>query len=668
MGITFLYPNFLWALLLVAIPIIIHLFNFRKYKTVYFPNVSLLKEVQQESKKTKSVRNWLVLLLRIFVVIALVLTFAYPIKKSKDKEGQQIVSFYLDNSFSMDAVGLDGNKFLLAKSFADQIIKKFESNTKFQIITNDFLAKHQFFYSRDRALDLISEIPISNKTKNIQAVLNRQLTLINEQENIDPNIYLISDFQGLNDSVLLNPDSIPLSLCLIASGENKNIGIDSVWFNSPVRTKIGIEEVQVKVTNYSNEDFKAISVHLNINQKLTQQVIQLKANQSETFSFSYNQPNDSIVVGRVYIDDANLMFDNSLCFSYTLQRKTKVYVISNSQEFIKTTNKLFINDSTITYQNVNPLNIDYSQLEKQNLIILGEVNHISNGLISELKKVTEQGVSVAFFPSGNGDLLDYQSLSAAFGGFTLKSVDTNEIQIETILSNHSFFSNVFKKQTISVNTKKAFPILRQHFPISVSSAEPLIFKTDGTSYLIKSNNLYFCSSGISSKNSGLKNHALVVPIFYQLVFNAIKSSQIQYFTDDYINIKTPVVESSNLIEIRMEDQPTYKTQLNKATNTIVLPSNFQHTGNYKVVQNNSITDAFSVNNNRSESKEINQQIMNIIALSKQNENIDLYYLSSGNVERILNKSLHSETYWRLLLIIAFICLIIEMLVIRIFGR
>ena len=51
MGITFLYPNFLWALSLVAIPIIIHLFNFRKYKTVYFPNVSLLKEVQQESKK-----------------------------------------------------------------------------------------------------------------------------------------------------------------------------------------------------------------------------------------------------------------------------------------------------------------------------------------------------------------------------------------------------------------------------------------------------------------------------------------------------------------------------------------------------------------------------------------------------------------------------------------
>ena len=87
MEITFLYPNFLWGLSLVAIPVIIHLFNFRKYKTVYYPNVSLLKEVQQESKKTKSVRNWLVLLLRIFAIIFLVLTFAYPIEKSKGKKG-----------------------------------------------------------------------------------------------------------------------------------------------------------------------------------------------------------------------------------------------------------------------------------------------------------------------------------------------------------------------------------------------------------------------------------------------------------------------------------------------------------------------------------------------------------------------------------------------------
>ena len=46
----FLYPQFLYALALVAIPIIIHLFNFRKFRTVYFSNVQFLKSVKEKTK------------------------------------------------------------------------------------------------------------------------------------------------------------------------------------------------------------------------------------------------------------------------------------------------------------------------------------------------------------------------------------------------------------------------------------------------------------------------------------------------------------------------------------------------------------------------------------------------------------------------------------------
>ena len=47
----FLFPSFLWALGLLAIPIIIHLFYFRRYKEVYFTNVRLLKELVEETKQ-----------------------------------------------------------------------------------------------------------------------------------------------------------------------------------------------------------------------------------------------------------------------------------------------------------------------------------------------------------------------------------------------------------------------------------------------------------------------------------------------------------------------------------------------------------------------------------------------------------------------------------------
>ena len=45
----FLYPGFLFALAAIAIPIIIHLFNFRKFKKVYFTNVAFLKEIKHET-------------------------------------------------------------------------------------------------------------------------------------------------------------------------------------------------------------------------------------------------------------------------------------------------------------------------------------------------------------------------------------------------------------------------------------------------------------------------------------------------------------------------------------------------------------------------------------------------------------------------------------------
>ncbi|MEO5584097.1 MAG: BatA domain-containing protein [Flavobacteriales bacterium] len=42
---AFLFPSFLWALTALAIPVIIHLFQLRRFKRIDFPNVRFLQEV-----------------------------------------------------------------------------------------------------------------------------------------------------------------------------------------------------------------------------------------------------------------------------------------------------------------------------------------------------------------------------------------------------------------------------------------------------------------------------------------------------------------------------------------------------------------------------------------------------------------------------------------------
>ena len=94
----FLFPTFLFALFTIAIPIIIHLFSFRQYKTVYFSNVSFLKDIKKESKKKSKIKQLLLLIARILTIIFLVFAFSQPyIPSNQDakKQSSQVVAVYI---------------------------------------------------------------------------------------------------------------------------------------------------------------------------------------------------------------------------------------------------------------------------------------------------------------------------------------------------------------------------------------------------------------------------------------------------------------------------------------------------------------------------------------------------------------------------------------------
>src|SRR5215510_9926112 len=101
---SFLYPGFLFALSAIAIPIIIHLFNFRRYKTIYFSNVRFLREVKEKTDARSRLKHLLILLCRILAISFLVFAFAQPYIKSKTTpvaSGKKAIGIFIDNSFSM---------------------------------------------------------------------------------------------------------------------------------------------------------------------------------------------------------------------------------------------------------------------------------------------------------------------------------------------------------------------------------------------------------------------------------------------------------------------------------------------------------------------------------------------------------------------------------------
>ena len=116
----FVNPGFLYGLLAVAVPVIIHLFNFRRFKKVYFTNVAFIKELKQETQKQSRFKHLLVLLMRMLAIAAIVMAFARPFIPAENNlinpDSQNLVSIYLDNSFSMEAESEQGTMLDAARS------------------------------------------------------------------------------------------------------------------------------------------------------------------------------------------------------------------------------------------------------------------------------------------------------------------------------------------------------------------------------------------------------------------------------------------------------------------------------------------------------------------------------------------------------------------------
>jgi hypothetical protein len=154
----FLYPAFLFALLSLAIPVVVHLFNFRRYQKVYFSNVQFLKEVQEQQSSRRNLKERLILASRLLALFFLVLAFARPYIsqiKNINAGGQRIVSIFLDNSYSMQTLNREGSLLDEAKRRAKEIISAYSINDKYQLLTQDFEGKHQRLLTRDEFYDAV---------------------------------------------------------------------------------------------------------------------------------------------------------------------------------------------------------------------------------------------------------------------------------------------------------------------------------------------------------------------------------------------------------------------------------------------------------------------------------------------------------------------------------
>ena len=193
----FLHPGYLWFLSLVALPVVIHLFNFRRYKVLQFSNLRFLQQLQQESDKRNKIKHWLVLLARILTIACLVLAFAQPYIPFTNNSAADnaVVSIYLDNSFSMRNTRDGVANFELARRKAVEIIKAQKESAHIQILTASCYGHEQRLLTKADALQYVSDLSIVAASPTWNSVFQKQKDVLEAVHSTNAYCYYLSDFQ-----------------------------------------------------------------------------------------------------------------------------------------------------------------------------------------------------------------------------------------------------------------------------------------------------------------------------------------------------------------------------------------------------------------------------------------------------------------------------------------
>jgi hypothetical protein len=684
---NFTYPAFLFATVAIAIPIIIHLFNFRKFKTVYFSNVRFLKEVKQETQSRSRLRQLLILAARILAILFLVFAFAQPyipVKNKKVIAGQKAVSIFIDNSFSMEAINKNGTLLDEAKKRALEIVASYKPNDRFQILTNDFEGKHQRLVNKEEFGALLDEVKISPATRDLFEIVSRQEDVLHASGSRLKLAYIISDFQKsiVKIDQLKNDTAIDLHFIPLTAAVKNNVYIDTCWFDTPVRQLNQIEKLHVKVRNSSDKavDNNAIKLFINGVQR-TLASFSMDAGSETDIILTFPNKESGFQQCAVVLNDYPVTFDDNFYFSFQVAKNISVLSINPSGPDDQKSqspylNKLFGTDSLFILKNTVENKLEYATLATYNLIVLNELKTISSGLTQELKRFMNNGGNVLVFPAIDADLEAYKTFFTSLNANYFEGADTANTKVEKINLDHPVYKDVFDKKTFQ-STNLDLPKVFSHYTFSKAtrnSEEYLLKLQNGdaflTQYTINKGHLYVSAVPLNPDFSNFTKHALFVPTLYMIGINSQLQQPLFYtIGKDESMETTQLITGENVYHLRNETTnfdviPEHKMMDTKAQ--ISIHGQITEAGNYNLYAGTEKIMPLSFNFNRLESDLTcynADELQTLLDDNHQDANIHIISAGEKSLTTVIDLD-EGKKLWKLCIILALLFLAIETLLLR----
>ncbi|MFK5857036.1 MAG: BatA domain-containing protein, partial [Bacteroidota bacterium] len=518
----FLRPEFLYGLFALAIPVIIHLFNFRRHKKLYFSDISRLKNITTHTRKQQKLKHLIVLLLRMLAIFFIVFALAGPeLKKDKSNNTSRsnTVALYIDNSFSMMAEGTRGRLFEIARQDALQLVEYSSDNTNFIFLNNSNDGQLNRVLGKESAISELEKLTIIPHTKKLSQVIISRNRILENSKLKSCDTYLFSDFQTNSANISELPTDSVNNYYFIPFQQlqNKNIYIDSCSFTSPEIMKDKTIGLTVWLKNDSDINYEKVPLKLIINnQQKAVASIDIKAGTTKQVVLNFTVVKTGWQYGLVELEDFPITFDDGMFFAFNVKEKIDVLVIGS-----KTNNgyleKFYGSDDIFDAQEMNYRSIDFGLLKDFDLIILNSIPSISSGLTSKVFQYISDGGNLLFIPAEVENIKYNSFFLEEMNAGEIISFDTTETRVTRLKLSNSLFSESIKK----IPQNADLPTIKQHFsykfPIS-TGVETLVSLLSGDDFLSKKNigsgQLYILSTGLDINYGNFASHLLFVPIMH----------------------------------------------------------------------------------------------------------------------------------------------------------
>ncbi len=678
----FANPAFLFALSALAVPVIIHLFNLRRYRKVWFTNVSRLELVREETHRYSRLKDYLILVSRMLAILFLVLAFSRPYipatPENKPGQGEHAVSIFLDNSFSMEAGTTNRQLFILAKSKIRDILNAYRESDHFQLLTPDFKGEELRFGTRDELLQRLDAVDIGSSPAIISQAVKFQTAQLNASSCLMRHGYIVSDFQkAFTDFSTLRADSaVNIFLVPVSTLKPSNLCIDSIYFDSPVHLPGTVSRLHVNIRNTGPEPIEKIPVKLFIN-ALQKNVgsIDVQAESENELIIPYTENPGGIQFGKISIADYPVTFDDDFFFAYSIQQQIPILALfeNNPDPYLQA---LFSNDSNTSFTSLHTRQLDYNSMLRYPCIILNSVREIPSGLSQSLINFLHQGGSLVIFPPPNTAGNDLQRFLQMTGSPTLGAFDTTTQYITEVNFSHPLYRDVFLKPDNS--NRYDLPLVYRHFvqqPVRNNPAEHLLTLANGDPFLTVSHALrgkvYLFSAPTDTRSSLFPVHAIFVPTLMQIAIHSIHQPPYYYTA----GTNEPVSVSG----LNIPRDPVFAFK-EAGGGSVVIPESRISGGTVKLFSHKQITRAghYFVTSHTDtltgiafnfDAKESSPECYDKTALEDMVRRYDLSHFrvldqSEKQLTRSIQEARQGTSLWKLSLLIALFFLLTEILLIR----